>query len=122
MSQIVTFSHDGKNYMFRRPRIGNKDDISFQRVNRKTRGGDLILFRDDQWPKTEVLDLTFDFDTDVEGHRLLQFIRATTGTNIYYRDHENRLWYGVIQNPDTELVAQGRFTFTIHILFEGDLA
>lgn len=122
MSQIVTFTHEGKDFLFRRPRLGNKDDISFQRVNRKTRGGDLILFRDEQWPKTEVLDLTFDFDTDVEGHRLLQFIRATTGTNVYYRDHENRLWYGVIQNPDTELVAQGRFTFAVQILFEGDLA
>ena len=120
MSQIVTFTHNGRDYMFRRPIMGNKDDISFQRVNRKTRGGDLILFRAEQWPKTEVLDLTFDFDTDVEGHRLLQFIRLTTGVNINYRDHENRLWFGVIQNPDTELIAAGRFTFTIQVLFEGD--
>lgn len=120
MSQVVTFTYNGVDYKFRRPIMGNKDDISFQRVNRKTRGGDLILFRDNMWPKTEVLDLTFDFDTDVEGHRLLQFIRATTGVNIHYRDHENRLWYGVIQNPDTELVAAGRFTYKIHILLEAD--
>lgn len=120
MSQIVTFTRNGVNFMFRRPRMGNGDSISFQRVNRKTRGGDLTLFRDPMWPKTEVLDLTFDFDTDVEGHRLLQFIRLSTGEIINYRDHENRVWTGVIQNPEAELTAVGRFTFTVNVLFEGD--
>lgn len=120
MSQTVRFTYQGVNYDFRRPIIGNTDELSFQRVNRRTRGGDLVLFRDPDWPKTEVLSLTFDFDTDAEAHRLLNFIKASIGTNMTYRDHENRVWSGVIQNPDAEIVQIGRFSFRLTVLFEGD--
>jgi hypothetical protein len=116
----VVFTYNGVNHTFRNPQMGNTDEISFQRVNRRTRGGDLNLFRDEDWPKTEVLNLTFNFTTEAEARLLLNFIRATIGQEINYRDHENRLWYGVIQNPDAEMVQPGRNTYQIAVSFEGD--
>lgn len=117
---MIRFIYNGTNYDFRRPAMGNLDELSFQRVNRNSRGGDLILFRDPDWPKTEVLNLTFDFAEESEGRRLLNFVKETTGKEIQYRDHENRLWAGFIQNPDATLVQDGRATYTLNILFEGD--
>lgn len=116
----VTFVYNGNNYNFRNPQMGNGDNISFQRVNRRTRGGDLILFRDVDWPKTEVLTLTFNFSRESEARALINLVRATIGRIIQYRDHENRLWEGVIQNPDAEITQPGRNTFQIQINFEGD--
>lgn len=120
MSLKTRFTFNTRNYDFRRPILGNGNDISFQRISRRTRGGDLIIFRDSDWPKTETLTLTFDFDTDAEMKRMLVMLRETAGFFIYYRDHENRLWFGLIQNPDATAEQPGRNTYRITIVFEGD--
>ncbi len=122
MSLQTTFTFGTRDYAFRRPVLGNSNDLAFQRINRRTRGGDLIIFRDADWPKTETLNLTFDFDTDAEMKRFLGMVRETAGQFIYYRDHENRLWYGVIQNPDTKATQTGRNSYVISVTFEGDQA
>lgn len=120
MSLKTKFTFGTREYEFRRPILGNTDELSFQRVDRRTRGGDLIIFRDADWPKTETLGLTFDFDTDAEMKRMLNFLRETAGFFIYYRDHENRLWYGLVQNPNAKASQPGRSSYQITIVFEGD--
>lgn len=122
MSLTTRFTYGTKNYDFRRPILGNRNDIAFQRINRRTRGGDLIIYRDTEWPKTETLNLTFDFDRDEVMKAFLVMLRETAGNFIYYRDHENRLWYGLIQNPDAKATQEGRSTYKISIIFEGDQA
>jgi len=121
MSQTVQFTFNGQNFDFRRPILGNKDDLSFQRVNSRTRGGDVIIYRDNEWPKTETLTMTFDFDQESDYRRLLEFIRFTLGTIIRYRDHENKLWEGVITNPQTEGTQTGRSSYQVEVIFEGDM-
>lgn len=120
MSLKTKFTFGPRDYEFRRPILGNGNALMFTRINRRTRGGDLIIFRDNEWPKTETLNLTFDFDTDAEMKRMLNMLRITAGEFIYYRDHENRLWYGIIQNPEAEAQQSGRNSYTITIVFEGD--
>jgi hypothetical protein len=117
----VTFTVNGVDYVYRNPELGNTDAISFQRVANKTRGGDLIVFRDPEWPKTEVLSLQWSFSLEADFRRMLNMIRTSIGTLIHYRDHENRLWLGVIQNPETEGTQAGRNSWVIDINFEGDL-
>lgn len=121
MSQTVKFTFNGQDHVFRQPTMGNRDDISFQRINRRSRGGDVIIFRDDDWPKTETLALTFDFDQEVDKNRLLYLLKISLGEELTYLDHENKLWSGVIQNPDTEAVQTGRNSFIIQVVFEGDM-
>lgn len=118
---IVVFNLDGKEYHFRQPVFGNGDEIAFQRVNRRSRGGDLILFRDNEWPKTETLNLTFDFLNEADADRLLTLVKDSCGIYLYYRDHENKVWYGFIKNPDTGKTQQGRNSFQVPIIFEGDM-
>lgn len=118
---MITFTYKSINYQFRNPTIGNRDQLSFQRVNRRTRGGDLTIFRDTDWPKTEVLSLTFDFDKEEDYRRLLNLIKISIGDQINYLDHENKQWSGIIQNPDTEGSQAGLNSFQIQVLFEGDM-
>ena len=118
---MITWTYNNIDYNFRNPVFGNEDQLSFQRINRKTQGGDLTIFRDNDWPKTEVLKLIFSFDKESDRNYLLEFVRLSTGQIVQYRDHENRLWEGFITNPGTEVVQSGKNAFVIEILFEGDL-
>lgn len=119
---MIGFVVAGVNYVFRNPELGNTDELSFQRVTNKTRGGDLILFRDPDWPKTEILSLKFIFPEEVDYRRMMNMIKVSVGLLIHYTDHENRVWYGVISNPETEGTQTGRFSWEIDLKFEGDLA
>lgn len=116
----VTFLFGTRELEVRRPDLGNIDELSFQRVNHRSRGGDIIIFRDPDWPKTEVQNLNFTFPTEADAEEFKNFVRETAGELLQYTDHENRVWSGVIQNPDAELVQGGRSAWTINILFEGD--
>lgn len=118
---MIGFVVDGQNFVFQNPELGNTDELSFQRVANKTRGGDLIVFRDPDWPKTEVLGLQWNFCSEADYRRMLNMIRFALGKLIYYSDHENRVWCGVIQNPDTEGSQTGRQSWEIGFNFEGDL-
>jgi len=117
----VKFEFNQYTWLFRRPDLGNQDEIAFTRVNRKTRGGDLIIFRDADWPKTEVQIIKFDFNSEAELRSMQNMIRQTLGSVMYYTDHENKRWVGFIQNPDTEAVQSGLNNYTITLKFEGDL-
>lgn len=117
----VSFNVAGLIYVFQNPEMGNTDELSFQRVTNKTRGGDLIIFRDPDWPKTEVLGLQFNFCLEADYRRMMNMIKASIGLLIHYTDHENRTWYGVIQNPDTEGAQTGRQSWEIELKFEGDM-
>ncbi len=117
----VAFQSAQYTWEFRRPQLGNQDEISFQRISRKTRGGDLIIFREAEWPKTEVQIIQFDFNTEAELQKMKGMIRQTLGTIMFYTDHENKRWVGFIQSPDAEAVQSGINHYTITLKFEGDL-
>jgi hypothetical protein len=118
----VTFTVRGQDHVFVNPEFGNQDQLTFQRVTNKTRGGDIIVYRNAEWPTTEVLSLKFNFCSEVDYRRMLNMLRASIGLFINYRDHENKLWLGVIQNPDAEGHQTGRSSFEIELRFEGDYA
>lgn len=121
----MSFAHfllNGVPYIFDGPEMGNTAELSFQRATNTTRGGDLIIFRDADWPKTEKLTFKFDFCHEADGQRLKNFLRQSIGQFIYYRDHENKLWHGVITNPEADLVQAGRQSWQIEVQFEGDMA
>ena len=41
--------------VLRNPEFANKDSLNFNRINRTTRGGALVVFADSDWPKTQTL-------------------------------------------------------------------
>lgn len=120
MVATVKFVYKTIEYEFRRPTLGNSDELSFQRINRRSRGGDLIIFRDDEWPKTETLNLRFVFFKEKELQDFKAFMDICLGDIVEYTDHEDTVWSGLIQNPDAEAAQTGRYSYEITIVFEGD--
>lgn len=105
--------------VLRSPNFGDIDRLSFDRINRQTRGGTLKIFADPIWPKIETLLLTFSVLTRDEADDLLSFMKTTLGKEIRFIDWENRAWTGVIVNPQDPIVEDRRNSFTASFEFEG---
>jgi len=103
------------------PRLGNKDRLSFNRVQRETRGGTLIIYADAQWPKVQTLVLSFSGLLRVEAQALLKFMEDHLGQEVGLIDWEHRYWRGVVVTPD-EPVIEDRFdSYSASFEFQGEL-
>lgn len=113
----VVFKYGSTELTFRHYEFGNTESLEFTRVNRRTRGGDLLI--GPITAQTETLNFTFNLCTQAQCDRLQKFFRDTLGREIEFKDHEGVWWDGVIMNPDTQKVQVGRNVFTISVQFEG---
>ncbi len=109
------------NVELRPPNLGNKDRLSFDRINRETRGGTLTVFADPDWPKVQTLVLSFSALYQDEAQDLLRFIRDHLGLEIRLSDWEQRIWKGVITTPDEPIIQDGKDSFSASFEFEGEL-
>jgi len=105
--------------VLRAPNLGDLNRLAFDRINRETRGGTLVIFADTIWPKVETLVLQFSVLTKEEAYALLTFMDAHLGQEIRLIDWEHRAWKGVITNPQDPIVEDRRNSFTASFEFEG---
>jgi len=105
----------------RAPNLGNKDRLGFQRINRETRGGTLVVFADPTWPKTQTLALTFSGMTQSEAQDYLDFISDHFGEEIGLIDWESRYWRGVVMTPSDPVTEDSANYFSFSFEFEGEL-
>jgi hypothetical protein len=103
------------------PNLGNLDRLSFNRIQRETRGGTLIVYSDPNWPKIQTLVLSFSGLLNVEAQALLTFMDDYLGQEIGMIDWEHRYWRGVIISPDEPIVEDRFDSFTASFSFEGEL-
>jgi hypothetical protein len=103
------------------PNLGNQDRLAFNRINRETRGGTLIIHADPIWPKTETLILTFSGLLRVEAQNLLTFIDDHLGLEVGMIDWEHRFWKGIITAPDGPMVEDRFDSHTVSFEFQGEL-
>jgi hypothetical protein len=107
--------------LLRAPNLGNRDRLSMVRINRETRGGTLIVFADPIWPKVENLLLSFSGLSADESQDLMTFMETHLGEEIRLIDWEDRLWRGVIVNPQEPVVQDGPgCRYTASFEFEGE--
>jgi len=118
----LVLSWSGLTVTLRDPDFGDVHGVEISRINRKTRGGDLQIFRDPMWPKTRTLRYTFSFLSEKQKSDLLYFLYASMGQQIALVDYEGITWNGVIRTPVGNVVEQGRFNYTAEFEFEGDPA
>jgi hypothetical protein len=107
--------------VLRNPNFANKDRLTFNRVNRETRGGTLIVFADTKWPKIQQLTLEIDALSSQQALNILTFLQDSLGQEIGLLDWENRQWRGIITNPETDIVHSARNARSVVIEFEGEL-
>lgn len=106
----------------RNPAFGNKDRLNFNRINRETRGGTLIVFADPKWPKTQTLVVQIDALTRNQIVDLLAFISISLGKEIGLLDWEGRQWRGVIVTPDAQVTHVSKHDRSVTFEFQGMLA
>ncbi len=105
----------------RSPEFGNKDRLAFNRINRETRGGTLIVFADPKWPKSQVLVLQVDHLKHSQVVELLEFLAESLGKEIGLLDWEGRQWRGIITTPDATVTHVGRHDRSVAFDFRGTL-
>jgi hypothetical protein len=104
----------------RGPELGNRERMQFQRINRETRGGTLIVFADPIWPKNDHLVMDFVGLSETETNQVRSFIKTTLGKQVTLRDWEGRNWVGVIVSPNNPIVRDGALCMnTVAIELEG---
>ena len=118
----ITLAHPWTNpsntITLRVPELGNKNVVELQRINRKTRGGTLIVWSDPQWPKNEKLMVEIKAMIEAKVAELVVFIALTLGQEFGYTDWENNTYKVVLLNPDTAIQRDGTCKLSANLEFE----
>lgn len=118
---MLTLTKGSLSVTLRNPDFGDTDAIESRRIQRKSRGGDLILFRDPMWPKTETFTFEFSFLSRPKQMQLLQFVIETLGQEVTLVDYNGRSFNGIITTPSEELAQAGRDNYTAKFSFQVEL-
>jgi hypothetical protein len=110
-----------KKVTLRKPEMDNRDRNANERINEETRGGDLIVYADPDWPKIRTLAVTIVGLTETKVDELQTFLQATVGEEIGINDWEGRLWKGFVTNPNESATQDGRDRWTVTFEFQGEL-
>lgn len=107
--------------VLRNPDFGNEEQMAYQRINRRSRGGDLIVYADPNWPKPKTQKYTISNLSETQKEEFISFVDLSLGGLITLTDHHNRQWTGFIATPDLEITHVGICNYSISFEFEGDL-
>jgi hypothetical protein len=103
------------------PELNDVDRLDFVRINRKSRGGDLILHRESFWPETEILSYRFSFLAEKKRYEILSFMNSSLGKEIGLLDFEGRQWRGFLMSIQNDIEDSDRGGFDFALEFEGEL-
>jgi hypothetical protein len=89
--------------VLRNPEFGNKVSYTPNRINRKSRGGKIMTFRDPDWPQFTLLDMNISMLNQTQIDNFKSFLQTTLGQVVGVIDHDGFVWNGVIITPDTAI-------------------
>ncbi len=98
------------------PNKGNTDALNIGRLNKRTRGGDLLLFRANNWPRQNLLVMDIPMYSCEDVHAARIFFDKYLGQVMQYTDHENNTSNGIVSNT-FEIVEQNDVAFMFHVEF-----
>ncbi len=105
-----------------RPEIGDEHEAHTRVVARHTRGGTLRAYN--QGFVFEVFNFTFTGLNRNKRDEVIAFAKLSRADIVRFRDHENRVWRGMIVSSPTVLVSTGRSSpggedYSVAMSFEG---
>lgn len=100
--------------------LGDRDQWVVNRIQRLTRGRELIVYADPDWPKYNQLSFSVSAVRNADAMAVLNFIINNIGCEITITSHEGRQWTGIITNPDEAVVQDRDESYTISIEFQGE--
>lgn len=114
--------YNGETLALRCPSFGDTEELEQARINRRTRGNELKIFRDIIWPEQTALKFRFENLKTSDKEALTQFLSTTLGQIITLKDYKDRFWDVLITNPDTEFTEEYEHAcgcFSIELEFKG---
>jgi len=115
---LVVFRHQGKEFEFQAPEMGNRETVEYVRISRESIGGDRQVFRDPNWPFIQKLFINFNVCTEAEIFKIRNLIKASLGSFLEYRDHNAKWWDAFITNPQTAISQSGRMGYEVALELE----
>ncbi len=119
---MITLTYGVVSVTLRNPDFGNTESLDIRRINRKTRGGDLVCFRDPAWPKADTIEYKFSYLKEDDLGKLRSFMKLTLGLDVTLLDYEGRTWVGVITDVGGNFSQEGRQDFVAGFKFEGTIS
>lgn len=102
----------------RNPSLNDKLGLTYSRIQRKSRGNQLIVFRATHWPKSRIFNLAFSSLTATNRNEIIAFIRASLGKEIKYTDYLSQEHKVLLINPDTDITQEGigcQYTWSVSL-------
>lgn len=118
---MITLTFGSLSVQLRNPDFGDKESVEVRRVSRKTRGGDIILYRDPAWPKYVTYEWKWSFLFERDLQNLLHFMRQSLGQVISVTDYEGRVMSAIITTPAGEVSQEGVEDYRASLSFQMDL-
>jgi hypothetical protein len=118
---LLTYPYVNPTYIVevRNPIFDDNRQLEFRKINRKTRGGTLKIFRDSIWPSSERLIYTFDNLKEAKKKEILEFFEVTIGKEIGLLDFQSRQWRGIVITPTSQFGNEDRPGNSMTMEFEG---
>ncbi len=116
---LVTFTYGSFTFDVRAPDWNDSQKLEFSRIDRRSRGGDLIIYRDPNWPESICLKMQFIALTEAQSQLFKKLYRMSIGKMIQYDDHLGQSWAGILLNPAEPIVQTGREQWSVNIELQG---
>lgn len=122
---LETLSGPKEKLYLRSPETDDRHRIGYTRINRETRGGELSIYQDSNWPSVDTLLFTIVALSDGKGdcpdkiNDLLDFFQTNLGIEIMLHDWEGISWRGIITTPNEVAVEDRDGWWTMTFEFEG---
>lgn len=90
--------------VLRNPNFGNSESLDVDRALNRSRGGTPNIYRDPNWPESTTINIQIAVMKESEAKELLDFLLDCLGQLITYTDYENRVWEGIVTNPNEAII------------------
>lgn len=100
------------------PTFNDQEAIDTSRIQRRSIGGSLIVYRDENWPKGFSLNYSFENLSLEARDNIVSFLRETLGKEIKFTDHNSKVYKAIITNPKdfiSEELSDCGFTWKVNL-------
>ena len=103
----VRFTFGAFTFQVRSPEFDNSTKLEFSRISRRSRGGDLIIYRDPSWPESIIQQMEFKLLSNKDRINFQTLFKLSLGELVTYLDYLGQSWTGIILNPSEPIVQYG---------------
>lgn len=91
-TNAFTISEAGETITLKSPKFSDTDTLDYRRINNRTAGGKLIIFRDPEWVAKETINFQWENLEKQDYRNLLDFLLRKTGKTLTIVDHHGFTW------------------------------